>query len=256
MTLLEQNVRELLEKKEILLVSHAVLGYPSFEACEQSIQEMAKVGVEIIELQIPFSDPQADGPFFTKAQQESVEKGTTVEQCFEFAKKVCAEHKEVNFVFMTYYNILFKYGVAEFVKRAAEIGVKGFIVPDLPVEEADEYIQACKEHKVAPILMFTPTTSESRMKKIAKLAQGFVYCQARVGVTGTHTEFGDEEEAYIKRCREVTDLPIAMGFGIQQKKDVDFLKNKVDIAICCTQAIKVLVKDGAEAMGSFLAKLR
>ncbi len=241
---------------KIKLVSHAVLGYPSFDLCRESVAEMARVGVDIIELQIPFSDPGADGPFFTAAQQESVENGTTTEQCFEFAKEVCAAHPEVMFVFMTYYNIVFKYGVKKFVERAAKIGVKGFILPDLPVEEADEYIAACKEHNVDPILMFTPTTSDERMRKIAAKASGFIYCQARLGVTGTHTKFGPDEEAYIARARAATDLPLAMGFGIQQKEDVDFLKGKVDIAICCTQAIKVLVKDGVQAMGEFLAALR
>ncbi len=253
---LEKNVRSLLEEKEILLVSHAVLGYPSFELCEESIAKMAEVGTDIIELQIPFSDPQADGPFFTAAQQESIENGTTVEQCFEFADKVCSRHRSVNFVFMTYYNILFKYGVCDFVKKAAEVGALGIIVPDLPIEEADEYVAACKEHGVAPILLFTPNASEERMAKIAEMAGGFVYCQARIGVTGVKTEFGEDETAYIERCRRVTDLPLAMGFGIQEKADVDFLKGKVDIAICCTQAIKALVNDGVEGMGEFLDGLR
>ncbi|MBT5016898.1 tryptophan synthase subunit alpha [Candidatus Peregrinibacteria bacterium] len=244
------------DNKEILLVSHAVLGYPSFELCLESVAEMARVGVDIIELQIPFSDPQADGPFFTAAQQESVEKGTTTEQCFEFAEEVCRDYPEVNFVFMTYYNIVYKYGVNEFVERAAKIGVKGFILPDLPVEESEEYIAACREHNVDPILMFTPTTSDERMRKIAAQASGFIYCQARLGVTGTHTKFGPEEEAYIARARAATDLPLAMGFGIQQKEDVDFLKGKVDIAICCTQAIKALVNGGVSEMGEFLEGLR
>jgi tryptophan synthase alpha chain len=241
---------------KIKLVSHAVLGYPSFDLCRESVAEMARVGVEIIELQIPFSDPEADGPFFTAAQQESVENGTTVEQCFVFAEEVCAAHPEVQFVFMTYYNIVYKYGVREFVERAAKIGVKGFILPDLPVEEADEYVAACHANKVDPIFVFTPTTSDERMRKIATKASGFVYCQARTGVTGTHTKFGPDEEAYIARCRAATDLPLAMGFGIQTKEDVDFLRGKVDIAICCTQAVKALVKDGPSAMGEFLEGLR
>ncbi len=244
------------KEKEILLVSHAVLGYPSFDLCRESVKEMARVGVDIIELQIPFSDPEADGPFFTAAQQESVENGTTTEQCFEFAEEVCRAYPEVNFVFMTYFNIVFKYGVCEFVERAAKIGIKGFILPDLPVEEADEYVEACHEHKVDPIFMFTPETSDERMAKIATKSSGFVYCQARTGVTGTHTKFGPQEEAYIARCRAATDLPLAMGFGIQQKEDVDFLKGKVDIAICCTQAVKALVNDGVRAMGEFLEGLR
>jgi tryptophan synthase alpha chain len=256
MTKIEKNIRASLQKKEILLVSHVVLGYPDIETGIQSVKEMADAGVDIIELQIPFSDPQADGPFFTKAQQDAVNMGITTNQCFEFAEKVCSEFPELNFVFMTYINIVFKYGISAFVEKAAKVGIKGIILPDLPIEEADEYIEACELFKIAPILMFTPTTTEKRMKKINQKAEGFIYCQARVGITGTHTKFGEAETEYITRCKRNTGLPIAMGFGIQKKDDIDFLKGKVDIAICCTQAVKALVKDGPKGMGNFLKSLR
>jgi tryptophan synthase alpha chain len=256
MTKIEKNIRTSLNEKEILLVSHVVLGYPNIEIGIQSVKEMANAGVDIIELQIPFSDPQADGPFFTKAQQDAVNNGITTKQCFDFAEKVSSKFPEINFVFMTYINIVFKYGIAKFVEKAAEVGIKGIILPDLPIEEADEYINACELYKIAPILMFTPTTTEDRMKKISQKAKGFIYCQARVGITGTHTKFGKSETEYIARCKRNTELPIAMGFGIQEKDDVDFLKGKVDIAICCTQAVKALVKNGPKGMGSFLKSLR
>ncbi len=256
MTQIEQNIRNDLKKKDILLVSHVVLGYPDLNVCLESVKEMSKVGVDIVELQIPFSDPQADGPFFTKAQQDSIKNGVKVSQCFDFASKVCKSHPEINFVFMTYLNIAYKYGIDNFVKDAAEAGVRGIILPDLPVEESDEYVEACDKYGIAPIFMFTPLTTEERMRKISEKAKGFVYCQARIGVTGAHTKFGEEEEKYISKCRRNTNLPIAMGFGIQEKEDVDFLKGKVDIAICCTQAIKALVKDGVDAMGKFLVSLR
>ena len=256
MTEIEKNIRRSLQEKEILLVSHVVLGYPDLDMGLQSVAEMYNAGVDIIELQIPFSDPQADGPFFTKAQQDAVNMGITVKQCFEFAENVCRKYPEINFVFMTYTNIAFKYGISRFVEKSAKIGIKGIILPDLPIEESDEYLKACVLHEIVPILMFTPTTTEDRMKKINQEAGGFIYCQARVGITGTHTKFGDDEAEYISRCRRNTDLPIAMGFGIQNKDDIDFLKGKVDIAICCTQAVKILVKHNPKKMGEFLAALR
>jgi len=253
---LQQNITEALKKKNILLVSHAVLGYPSFSVCQKAVAEMAKVRVEIIELQIPFSDPQADGSFFTQANQKSVADGTTVKQCFSFAEEVCAKYPSVNFVFMTYYNIAFKFGVTNFVKKASTIGIKGIIIPDLPIEESNEYIKSCDINNVAPILMVTPTTTAGRLKKISQLASGFLYCQARLGVTGTHTKFGRSEIDYIKKCRKYSKIPIAMGFGIQKKSDIDFLKGKVDIAICCTQAVRVLMEKGVKKMGEFLRGLR
>ena len=256
MTQIEKNIKNTLEQKDILLVSHVVLGYPNLKVGLQTVDEMSKVGVDIIELQIPFSDPQADGPFFTKAQQDAIENGVTVPDAFNFAKEVCSKYPKVNFVFMTYLNIAYKYGIPNFVKEAARVGVRGIILPDLPLEESEEYVKACKDNKIAPIFMFTPTTTEKRMQKINKKANGFIYCQARIGITGTHTKFGEAEEEYIERCRRNTNLPIAMGFGIQEKADVDFLKRKVDIAICCTQAIKALDKNGVEGMGQFLKSLR
>ncbi len=255
-TALEKRIRARREQRDILLISHAVLGYPSFETCAESIAEMLAAGVDIIELQIPFSDPQADGPFFTQANQAALTTGCTVDECFEFAEQVCARFPDGDFVFMTYFNILYRRGVASFVERAASVGVKGIIVPDLPIEEADEYVAACDRHQIAPIFMFTPATSAERMSAIAARARGFVYCQARFGVTGSHTQFDDSVRAYIERCRAATALPIAMGFGIQTAADVSFLRGQVDIAICCTQAVRVLVAEGPAAMGRFLADLR
>ena len=254
--ILEENIKKLLKKKDILLVSHVVLGYPDLKIGMESVEKMVEAGVELIELQIPFSDPQADGPFFTKAQQDAIEQNIKLSDCFEFAEKVSEKHQETNFLFMTYFNIVFQYGIEAFIKKASEVGVRGIILPDLPIEEADEYVQYCDQYGVAPIFMFAPNTQEERMRAINKKARGFVYCQARAGVTGTHTKFGDRELAYIQKCRANTDLPIAFGFGIQEKNDIDFLRGKVDIAICCTQAVRVLAKEGPEAMGNFLKNLR
>ncbi|WP_045119375.1 tryptophan synthase subunit alpha [Haliangium ochraceum] len=255
-TKLEERVRARRQQREILLISHAVLGYPSFDTCEAAIDEMMARGVDIVELQVPFSDPQADGPFFTHANQVAVDGGTSVDACFDFAAATCARHPEGNFVIMTYFNILYQYGVSAFVERAAAAGVQGFIIPDLPVEEADEYVAACDAHGLAPIFLFTPATSPERMREVARHTRGFVYCQARFGVTGNHTEFDDAVDAYIERCRAATALPIAMGFGIQTRADVDFLRGKIDIAICCTQAVRVMTEQGVPAMGGFLAGLR
>ena len=253
---LKQNILNLRKQKEILLVSHVVYGFPDFEQARQSVQSMAKAGVEIIEIQLPFSDPQADGPFLSRAQTESLENGGTTKKCFSFAKEVCRNYPQVNFLFMTYLNIAFQYGLEKFVKEAGSIGIKGIILPDLPIEEADEFVGFCEGSDVAPIFLFTPTTSDERMKQIAEKAGGFTYCQARVGVTGTHTKFDNDTLEYIEKCQKNSKPPIAFGFGIQEKADVDFLKGKVDIAICCTAAVKILEKDGAEAMGEFLKGLR
>ena len=253
---LRKRIEDKLTSKEILLISHVVIGYPNPTTAKDSVRSMAESGVDLIELQLPFSDPLADGPFLTKANQDMVSAGIKLQDGFDFANEVTTAYPDVDFLFMTYFNMVFHYGVDEFVKKTAELGVKGIIIPDLPVELADDYISACSTHGVSPIFMFTPTTTSERMKTINEHASGFIYCQARLGVTGSQTKFNDNALAYIQQCREHTDLPLAMGFGIQTAEDVAYLKGKVDIAICCTQAVKVLVDQGADAMGGFLKGLR
>jgi tryptophan synthase alpha chain len=253
---LESRIRELRANQEILMISHAVIGYPDFRTCSESVDRMIDAGVELIELQIPFSEPQADGPFFTAANQHVLDSGVSLKECMDFASEMCRRHPSGIFLYMTYFNILFKFGIQRFVKSASETGIKGIIVPDLPIEEASEYIECCKAEGIDPIFMFTPTTSPERMAEVAKMSSGFVYCQAREGVTGSRTKFSQSVSDYIDRCRAATSLPLAVGFGIQVKEDVDFLKGKADIAICCTQAVRALVEKGPEAMGDFLKRLR
>ena len=134
-----------LKTKDILLMTHIVLGYPSLEENKKVITAMCEAGVEFIELQIPFSEPSADGPVIVAANQESLKKGTKVSECFAFAAEVASQFPETSFLFMTYYNILFKRGEREFISQAAQVGIKGLIIPDLPVEEADPVLTACEE---------------------------------------------------------------------------------------------------------------
>ena len=256
MTKLEERINKERETKEILIVSHTVLGYPSFVENEEAIEALVSAGVEIIELQIPFSDPEADGPFFTFANQKSVAQGTKLKACFEFAQKTTSRFKTTSFLFMTYFNIVFKYGVESFIREAAQAGILGIIIPDLPIEEAEDLMKFAKTQGIAPIFMATPLTPEERLKRLVKKTQGFLYCQARTGVTGHQTTFDDEVDRYIQRCREHSPIPLAMGFGITNKRDVDFLKNKVDIAICCTQAVKIFTEEGKEALEKFMKELR
>ena len=184
--MIEQYVRERLKEKEILLMTHIVLGYPSFEAGLKIIETMVAAGVDLMELQIPFSEPIADGPVILKANQKALANGVTVQQCLDFGREVAKEFP-IPFLYMTYYNILFKYGVDRLSGHMKDAGLRGAIVPDLPPEEADAYLDAMGNNGLAPIFIFSPTTSDTRMDTISKVAGGFVYCVARKGVTGDQT---------------------------------------------------------------------
>ncbi len=253
--MLESYIKTRLGEKKILLMTHIVLGYPSFEDSYKIIAEMVKGGVDLMELQIPFSEPIADGPVILHANQEALEGGSTVKKCFDFADKVTREF-DIPFLFMSYYNILFKYKVDRFVNKMAEIGIKGAIVPDLPPEEGNKYIDTMVEKNLNPIFIFSPTTTSTRMKYIASHGKGFIYCVARKGVTGADTTFTNQLDDYLGYCRKATDLPLALGFGVKNKADIDFLKGKADIAVLGSQTIRLIKKEGVQAVGEFIKSLR
>ena len=212
--MLSEYITGKLREQRILLMTHIVIGYPSFAESLRLVDIMIDAGVDLMELQIPFSEPIADGPIIAQANQRALAAGSNVESCFDFAKQVVSKHS-IPFLLMSYYNILFCRGTSKFVEQMSEAGVKGAIVPDLPREEADEYLAATKQHKIAPVFMFSPTSSPERMRMVANVAEGFVYCVARQGVTGQKTRFSDQLATYLDRCRAATSLPLALGFGVR-----------------------------------------
>ena len=252
---LSADIRTRLEQKSILLMTHLVLGYPSLTVNRQVIGQMAANGVDCIELQIPFSEPMADGPVIVRANQEALAQSIRVADCLAFAQEMIREFPQINFLFMTYYNILFRFGEEAFIRRAAEIGMKGLIVPDLPPEEGQSYLRLCKEQGIAPIMFFTPTTTEERMREVAGCGDGFIYCVARKGVTGQQTAMDATLTGYLARCRRATDLPLAVGFGISRREDVAMLEGKAHMAVIGTATIRLVDELGPDAVGPFIKGL-
>jgi len=252
---LESYIRGRRGKKEILLMTHIVLGYPSFEDCFKIIEAMVGAGVDLVELQIPFSEPIADGPVILRANQAALERGVTVGECLDFAGEI-ARRFEIPFLVMSYYNILFKHGVKRFVSLMARECLQGAIVPDLPPEEAGEYLKAMKDENLNPVFIFSPTTADERMRYIASQGSGFIYCVSRMGVTGAPTDFSGRLDRYLARCLRASSLPLAVGFGVKERADVEFLKGKADIAVVGSQAIRTVEEQGVESIGTFIAALR
>lgn len=253
--MLEAYLRKQREQKEILLMTHIVLGYPDFDTSLRLVEAMVESGVELMELQIPFSEPIADGPVILRANQLALSGGSTVARCFELAEEV-ARRFPIPFLFMSYYNVLFKHGTVPFVKRMAKASLKGAIVPDLPPEEGAEYLNAMSDAGLDPIFIYSPNTKPERLAALGSYGRGFVYCVARKGVTGTRTAFSDELSAYLARARAATSLPLAVGFGVQEKADVDFLRGKADVAVVGSETLRVLDAQGIAGVRPFLASLR
>lgn len=251
--MLEAELRRRRERKEILLATHIVLGYPSFDESRRLVETMAEAGVDLIELQIPFSEPIADGPVILHANQKALAAGSTVDRCLETAAALAAEFP-VPFVFMSYCNIAFVRGYTRFSKEIRQAGLRGAIIPDLPFEEGEALFSAMRYEGVDPIFIYSPNTTDERMRAIAERARGFVYCVARKGVTGAKTDFG-ALAAYLDRCRSATRLPLALGFGVKSREDIDQIVGRADLAVVGSETIRVLERQGVAAVGPFLRSL-
>ncbi|MGC8765027.1 MAG: tryptophan synthase subunit alpha [Brevinematia bacterium] len=253
--MLKEYIDRKKKEKEILLMTHIVIGYPDLNTSYKIVETMVKSGVDLMELQIPFSEPIADGPTILYANHIALKNGVSVEDCFEFGRSV-SKNFDIPFLFMTYYNIPFKYGVERFVEKMRDSNLKGSIIPDLPPEEAQVYLNSMKKNDLNPIFIFTPTSTDERLKLISQNAKGFIYCVARKGITGQKTDFNTELINYIKRCRSFTYLPLALGFGIKEKSEIEFLKGRVEIAVIGTQTIRIFEERGIKGVEEYISSLR
>jgi tryptophan synthase alpha chain len=248
--MLEAYLKDQLKTKSLLLMTHMVLGYPSFDDNWKMLEVMESVGADVVELQFPFSEPVADGPLFVMANQASLDAGTTVEQCFEFMKRASARFK-MPLLMMGYYNTVFAMGEEAFCKRLAECGGRGAIVPDLPLEYAKPFLALAEEHNLSIVQIITPNSSVERRAELVGASKGFVYCVARKGVTGRETSFG-EVGAYLEGCRALTNLPLALGFGVKSHEDLKQIEGKADMAIIGTAGLQAWKSGGAVALKNLL----
>jgi tryptophan synthase alpha chain len=251
---LQAYIEERKKDKDLLVMAHVVCGYPSFEDNMQELEIMAEAGVDLVELQFPFSEPSADGPLFVKANEQSLKSGTTVDQCFDFMKRA-SQRFPFKILMMGYYNTAFKMGEEVFVNRIKASGGLGYILPDLPVEESSNLHKLSEQAGIEPIILMTPTSSDKRLAILGKASRGMVYVVARKGVTGSKTNMGDDVISLVERCRQHTDVPMGVGFGISCKADMDFLRGTADLAIVGTAALKTWESSGAEGLKVFFAEL-
>lgn len=252
MKLLQKKLEELKQSKKLGLMTHVVVGYPFLEETEKLVKTMEKAGVDMVELQIPFSDPLADGPTIMRACEEALANGTKVSDAFTLMKKLSQE-VAIPLLFMAYYNTVFSYGVEKFCRDAKEAGCQGLIVPDVPIEEEENehFIALCKKFNLANIRVVSPSSTSERLKKNAKVATGFVYCMARQGITGARKELNPELVSYLKTVRKFFSIPIAVGFGISKKEHIQALKNHADIAVVGSALI-----DKGDRVASFIRELK
>ncbi len=222
-------------------------GDPSLEVTEQLVYEMEKAGADLIELGIPFSDPTAEGPVIQAANIRALSGGVTTDKVFEMVESI-RKKSQVPLVFMTYANVVFSYGIERFVKRSAEVGMDGLILPDIPYEEKEEFDEVCRKYGLDLISLIAPT-SHDRIRMVAKEAQGFVYCVSSLGVTGTRSEITTDVDAMVKLVKEVSDIPVAVGFGISNPETAKKMAEVSDGAIVGSAIVKLCAEYGEDCVG-------
>jgi len=213
------------------LMPYHTAGFPTLPMSKNIIRALVEAGADMVEIGVPFSDPIADGTAVQGTSQIALENGTRLPHCIQLVRELRAEGLTAPFLLMGYYNPILKYGVERYVADAADAGVDGFIVPDLPIEESDHLRTASREHGRDLIFMAAPTTTEERLRKIGELGSGFVYCVSVTGVTGAREKMSDTLGEYIGRIRSRTDLPLAIGFGISKPEHVQQVGAIADGAI-------------------------
>ena len=254
MTPIEDYIRQRLRRKQLLLMTHAIVGYPSFDANMAMLEAMQQADVDLVELQLPFSEPIADGPVFVKANQSALEAGVAWDNYFAFMERAAAAF-DFKILMMGYYNSILQMGHERFCACLSEHGGEGFIVADLPPEEADDLHQYAAAYRQAAVVMMTPVNSQPRLLEIGARASGFVYCVARRGVTGRHTQVDESLEAFIARCRSATSVPLALGFGLRTNEDLQRVKGLVDIGIIGTALLSAWEQGGRNRYGALLHDL-
>lgn len=258
---IDQQLSIIKSKKQIGLMTHLVIGYPTMATTKKLITSLTEAGTDFLELQIPFSDPIADGPTIMKACEQALSKGATVRTSFELIADI-KKSVSVPILVMCYYNTIFQYGVARFCKKAASTGIHGLIVPDMPIDEEayERFYEHCNKNNLYAIRVVSPASTSERLSLNARDAKGFVYCVSRFGVTGSQRELDPKLKKYLADVGSHFTIPKAVGFGISNKKHIEGLKNHADVAIVGSAIIDVIVNstinDAPAAVQKFISTLK
>lgn len=222
-------------------------GDPDLETTARIVRAMAEAGADLIELGIPFSDPTAEGPVIQQANIRALAAGATTDKIFDLVRELRRD-VTIPMVFMTYANVVFSYGAERFISTCAAIGIDGLILPDIPYEEKDEFAPLCKRYGVELVSLIAPT-SENRVGRIAREAEGFVYIVSSLGVTGMRSEITTDVGALAALVKANTDIPCAIGFGISTPEQAERMAAKADGVIVGSAIVNLVAQHGRDAAG-------
>ena len=229
-TRISKRFAALRQSGELGIVAYITAGDPTLDATYKFVLALANAGADVIELGIPFSDPLADGPTIQRASERAIKAGTTLAQVIDLVREI-RKSSEVPMVLFSYYNPVLQLGLEKFASTAATAGADGVLITDLTPEESDDYRQVLAAHHLDTIFLGAPTSTDDRLAKIATASSGFLYLISRTGVTGAKDALPDDLPALLRRARNVTQLPIAVGFGISLPGHVSVLGGLADAAV-------------------------
>jgi len=257
-TRISRRFAELKARGEMGIVAYITAGDPSLAATLQFVQALATAGADVIELGVPFSDPLADGPTIQRASERALKSGATLSGVLNLVRELRNSQSaasEVPIVLFSYYNPIFQMGLEKFATTAAQVGADGVLATDLTPEEAGEYRQILQAHNLDTIFLGAPTSTDERLKQIARVSTGFLYLISRTGVTGAKDLLPDYLPSLLRRARAATQLPIAVGFGISQPSHVSVLGGLADAAVIGSSLVSE-IEDATRADSSPVAIVR
>jgi tryptophan synthase alpha chain len=239
---------------ELGIVAYITAGDPSLDATLQFVLALAEAGADVIELGVPFSDPLADGPTIQRASERALKSGTTLTGVLNLVRRI-RQSSQVPLVLFSYYNPILQMGLEKFASAAAAAGADGVLATDLTPEESVDYRRILAAHHLDTIFLGAPTSTDERLKKIAACSSGFLYLISRTGVTGAKDTLPDDLPSLLRRARAVTQLPIAVGFGISLPGHVSVLGGLADAAVIGSSLVSEIEKASSIDAAAFaLAK--
>jgi len=247
-TRISKRFAELRASGELGIVTYITAGDPSLDATLRFVLTLAEAGADVIELGVPFSDPLADGPTIQRASERALKSGTTLAGVLDLVRRI-RQPSQVPLVLFSYYNPILQMGLEKFASAAASAGADGVLATDLTPEESEDYRRIMRLHSLDTIFLGAPTSTDERLAKIAACSSGFLYLISRTGVTGAKDALPDDLPALLRRARCVTQLPIAVGFGISLPGHVSVLGGLADAAVVGSALVSEIEKaksvDGA-----------
>ena len=255
MNRIEKVFKKLKAQNKKAFIPYIMAGDPSIEKTKEIVLMFEECGADIVELGVPFTDPLADGPTIQRAAERALKNGVTLKKVIALVKDLRQKTK-IPLVLMTYYNPVFKYGEERFITDAKDAGVDGVIIPDLPPDEAGEFTRLAKNADVASIFLLAPTSTDERIKKVARASTGFIYYVSITGITGAQLLLDGSIEKSINGIRRITDKPVAVGFGISTPDEAKAVAGVSDGVVIGSAIVKKAQLSLEKELRDFLLTLR